>query len=237
MIPLRDTVVSRSPPLVVFALVGVNAAVFFCEVTLRPEVAAALIQHLSLVPARLFGGDVASGLAAAPTLVTSQFLHGGLLHVAANLWTLWIFGDNVEDRMGAWRFTTFYLLCGTTAGRVHSLAAPQSPVPTLGASGAIAGVMGAYFVLFPLARIVFLVPVLFYPLFLELPAFVYLGLWFVMQYAGGLSAMRADGAQEIAFWAHVGGFVTGVLLCGLFVRRRRRVYSDERAFEAAWKRR
>ena len=240
MIPIRDTIVSRSPPLVVFGLIGANAVVFYGELGLPPSTVAFWLEHLALVPSRLFGGAAEGGaLLGVLGLVTSQFLHGGLLHLFGNLWTLWIFGDNVEERMGAWRFVLFYLTCGVVAGLVHASFHPHSSVPTLGASGAIAGVMGAYLVLFPLARIIFLVPVLFYPLFLELPAYLYLGLWFLMQYFGGLAAASAPGgAQDIAFWAHIGGFLAGIALCVPFTRARRprrRAFTDEHGLEGAWR--
>lgn len=245
MIPIRDTVVSRTPPLVVFALIGLNAGVFYAEAALPPQTTAALIERFALVPARLFGHDAAAGPVAGPAwgalgLVTSQFLHAGLLHVLGNLWSLWIFGDNVEDRMGKRRFLAFYLTCGVVAGAVHATLAPTSTTPTLGASGAIAGVMGAYLIWFPFARIILLVPVIFYPLFVEVPAFVFLGLWFLLQYLGGLGAGGPAGAQEVAFWAHVGGFLAGIALCGPFLvlfrrRRPRSAFADEEGFESAWR--
>ena len=224
MFPLRDTIPSRRPPLVMWLLVLLNALVFAHELRLPERGIELFFERYGVVPARL-RLDWAALLAAPDAylgLVTSMFLHGGWLHVLGNLWVLWIFGDNVEDRMGHGRFLVFYLLCGVLAGAVHVYFNPQSAVPTIGASGAIAGVMGAYFVLFPRAKVITLIPILFYPLFVELPAFVFLGVWFAAQLLSGTASMVApDEAGGIAFLAHVGGFVAGLLLHVLFVQRRR----------------
>ena len=224
MFPLRDTIPSRRAPLVLWLIVLLNAAAFVYELTLRGGALERLIERYGVVPARL--ELTLSGLLAAPAsflpLVTSQFLHGGWFHVIGNLWTLLIFGDNVEDRMGHRRFLVFYLLCGVVAGAVHVYFHPDSTVPTVGASGAIAGVMGAYFLLYPRARVITLVPLLVYPLFVELPAFVFLGLWLCSQVLSGTAALTApEAAGGIAFLAHVGGFACGLLLHRLFVRRER----------------
>jgi membrane associated rhomboid family serine protease len=156
------------------------------------------------------------------------------------MWTLWIFGDNVEDRMGSLRFAIFYLACGFVAAMTHLMTQSESTVPTVGASGAIAGVLGAYLLLFPTARLVVMFPVLFLPFFFELPAVLYLGAWFLIQLFSGVLAV-AGPAQVggIAFWAHVGGFTAGLLLCPLFVRRRRprRMQPDEYGLEWSWQRR
>jgi len=223
MLPLRDTIPSRRAPLVVWLLVLVNALAFAFELSLPHGELEAFIARYGVVPVRM--GLDAHGLPTAPLaylpLLTSVFLHGGWLHVLGNLWVLWIFGDNVEDRMGHGRFLAFYLLCGILAGAVHVYFSPESPVPTIGASGAISGVMGAYLVLFPRAKVITLIPILFYPLFVELPAFVFLGLWFASQLLSGtLSLVAPEEAGGIAFLAHVGGFVAGVLLHWPFVRRR-----------------
>jgi membrane associated rhomboid family serine protease len=170
--------------------------------------------------------------------LTSMFLHGGWAHIIGNMWALWIFGDNVEDRMGPWRFALFYLLCGLVAGVVHWFTNPNSVVPTVGASGAIAGVLGAYFVLFPRARVVVLFPILFYPLFFELPAVTYLLVWALSQVFAGTVALAGPGhVGGVAWWAHVGGFTAGLVLHSLFVRPRRairRLQPDEYGIEGAW---
>ncbi len=196
-------------------LVLVNVLVFLWELTLPEKRLEQAFFQYGIVPRRLGEGGGYF------TFLTHQFLHAGWLHVIGNLWTLWIFGDNVEDRMGHGRFLGFYLLCGVLAGLAQSLASAGSGLPSIGASGAIAGVMGAYFVLFPRARVITFVPVFFYPLFFEIPAVVYLGLWFAMQlFSGTLSLASPSDVGGIAFLAHVGGFVAGLLLHRLFVRAR-----------------
>jgi len=158
-----------------------------------------------------------------------MFLHGGWMHFISNMWSLWLFGDNVEDCMGHLRFLIFYLLCGLAAGFIHFMFNPTAQVPTIGASGAIAGVMGAYFVMFPTARVITLVPIFFLPYFIEIPAVFYLGIWFMMQlFSGMFSLVLPTGAGGIAWWAHVGGFLFGILVLPFFRRRRGRpFYADE----------
>jgi membrane associated rhomboid family serine protease len=167
-----------------------------------------------------------------------MFLHGGWMHIIGNMWTLWIFGDNVEDRMGPLRFVLFYLLCGLAAGVTHWLTNPDSTIPTVGASGAIAGVLGAYFFLYPHARIIAMVPIFFWPFFFELPAITYLGFWILSQiFSGTLSLALPKDVGGVAWWAHVGGFIAGAALHRLFVKRRRsmrRLEPDEWGLEGAW---
>jgi membrane associated rhomboid family serine protease len=171
--------------------------------------------------------------------VTCMFLHGGWAHIIGNMWSLWIFGDNVEDRMGSIRFLFFYLLTGLAAGLTHYLTNADSVVPTVGASGAIAGVLGAYFVLFPRSQIIVLVPIFFFPFFFQLPAVTYLLFWFLSQILGGaIAGLSASQVGGIAFWAHAGGFVAGVLLHRLFIlpeqQRPRRFERDEYGLEGAF---
>ncbi len=244
MLPLTDDVPSRTPPLVTISLIAANVAVFLIEVSLRPDVLERLIEVLGVVPARSASPDWAvwGGFRAGDywPFLTSQFLHGDFVHLLANVWTLWIFGDNVEDRLGHGRYLAFYLLCGVISGVTHGQVHPESTVPAIGASGAISGVMGAYFLSFPRARIVLLVPVLFYPLFFDVPATLYLAFWFAMQlFSGAVSLAASAGAVGVAFWAHVGGFVAGLALLPLFLigRRRRLAFRDEAGVEAAWRRR
>jgi membrane associated rhomboid family serine protease len=167
-----------------------------------------------------------------------MFLHGGWMHVIGNMWTLWIFGANVEDRMGPMRFLFFYLLCGLAAGLVQWLTNPDSTIPTVGASGAIAGIMGAYLVLFPHSRVVVLLPILFFPFFFELPAVTYLGFWALTQvFSETLSLASPADVGGVAWWAHVGGFGVGILLQFLFVKcadAYRRLSRDEYGIENAW---
>jgi membrane associated rhomboid family serine protease len=210
MIPLRDIVPSRTTPIVTIALIVANVLVFLYELTLG-RAANDFTLYFGLVPAAFSW----------VTVFTSMFLHGGLFHVAGNMLYLWIFGDNVEDRMGHGRFLVFYLLCGTAAALAQTITAPDSVVPMVGASGAIAGVMGAYFVLYPKSRIVTLVPLFFFFQIIEVPAIFFLGIWFVMQFLSGVgSIVTATGARTggVAFWAHVAGFVAGV--SGVIVFRR-----------------
>jgi len=214
MIPLRDVIPSRTWPVVTVGIIVVNALVFLFEVSLPERELRALFKQLGLVPAHF----------AVPAVLTSMFLHGGWLHCIGNMWCLWIFGDNVEDRMGHARFLVFYLLCGALAAIGHVAIQPTSLVPTIGASGAIAGVMGAYIVLYPRSRILTLVPVFIFIQIFEIPAVYFLGFWFVIQLFSGVGALAtSSGAASggIAFWAHVAGFVAGVLGVFLFRRRER----------------
>lgn len=202
MIPLRDTIKSRRRPVVTWALIALNTLVFAFEISLDQDGLRALFFTHGIVPAEF----------SLPTLITSTFLHGGLLHLVSNMWMLWIFGDNVEDRLGRMRYLLFYMACGVAAGAIHSLTELGSAVPTIGASGAIAGVLGAYFLLYPRARVVTLVPLFFWPLFFEVPAYFFLGFWFLTQVLSGGLAVAGATASGIAWWAHVGGFVTGLVL-------------------------
>ncbi len=211
MIPLRDIVPSRTTPIVTISLIVANVLVFLYELTLGRAVNDFML-YFGLVPAAFSWVAV----------FTSMFLHGGLFHVAGNMLYLWIFGDNVEDRMGHGRFLLFYLLCGTAAALAQTITAPDSVIPMVGASGAIAGVMGAYFVLYPKSRIVTLVPLFFFFQIIEVPAIFFLGFWFVMQFLSGVgsiaTATSGGATGGIAFWAHVAGFVAG--LSGVIVFRR-----------------
>jgi membrane associated rhomboid family serine protease len=158
-----------------------------------------------------------------------MFLHGGWLHLIGNMWYLWIFGDNVEDRVGHIRFLAFYLLCGFGAGIAHTIINANTAVPSIGASGAIAGVLGAYLVSYPFARVLTLVPLFIFIQIIEIPAVIVLGLWFVIQFFNGTAALAsttAASAGGVAWWAHVGGFLLGVLLIGLFPRRGRQRYDS-----------
>jgi len=244
MIPLRDDAPRFGTPYVTRLLLVINIAVFLCEWLLSraygQRALDALINLFGLVPARLTilldGGYVPQALvshlgtyvvtpeAALLPFLTSMFLHGSWLHVIANMWALWIFGDNVEDHVGHATYLFMYLLCGLGGGIVHSAFNLQSTVPSVGASGAIAGIMGAYLVLFPSARVLILVP-FFFVFFVWLPAWVVLGYWFIAQFLGGaataIAATHGTGGG-VAFWAHVGGFLTGVLLIRLFPSRMRR---------------
>ena len=215
MIPLRDVIPSRTFPALVVTIIALNALAFFYELTLTDRQLALFVRAYGVVP-------IDFSLA---TVFTSMFLHGGWMHVLGNMLFLWIFGDNVEDRMGHGRFLVFYLLCGAIAAFAHVLSEPSSPIPTIGASGAVAGVMGAYFVLYPQSRILTLLPILIFWPIIEVPAVVFLGLWFLLQLFSGVGTMlmatQGAPAGGIAFWAHVAGFGAGVALVFVFRRPER----------------
>lgn len=213
MIPLRDVIPSRTWPGVTITLVVLNVLVYLRSMGLDDREFAAFVGAFGLVPATF----------AWATVFSSMFVHGGLMHVVGNMLYLWIFGDNVEDRMGHGRFLVFYLICGIAAAVAQTMVSPDSLVPMVGASGAVAGVMGAYFVLYPKSRVLTLFP---FPLTLvEIPAIYLLGLWFVMQFVNGLITLAppAEGqlAGGVAFWAHIAGFGAGVLLIFVFRRPER----------------
>jgi membrane associated rhomboid family serine protease len=235
VIPIRDDIRTRRAPVVTWTLITVNALVFFYELTLAPPQLEQLFYLYGLVPARISHPAWAAEVGFPPggvlAFLTSTFLHGGWLHIIANMWFLWIFGDNVEDEMGRFRFLLFYLICGVVSGVVHWLVNADSVVPTVGASGAIAGVLGAYFVLHPRAKVLAVFPILFIPLFFWVPAIFYLLLWFVMQLLeGSVSGLHADAVGGVAVWAHVGGFLCGVLLHRLFLARE----NEPRTVRSRW---
>jgi len=215
MIPLRDVIPSRTFPALVVTIIALNAFVFLFEQTLSERELAIFVREYGVVPLNFSLGAV----------FTSMFLHGGWMHFLGNMLFLWIFGDNVEDRMGHGRFIVFYLLCGTVAAIAHVMSEPGSPLPTIGASGAVAGVMGAYFVLYPRSRILALLPLFIFWQIIEVPAVLFLGLWFVLQLFSGVGTMlmatKGAPAGGIAFWAHVAGFLAGVILVYAFRRPER----------------
>lgn len=211
MIPLRDTVPNRRIPVLTWILILVNAAVFLWELSLGAGLEARITTY-GFIPARFFAVSSHAGLIERflPVL-TSMFFHGGWLHLIGNMLYLFIFGDNVEDTFGHVLYLLFYLGCGTVSALVQSFAAPGSSTPMVGASGAIAGILGAYFVLFPNARVVTLIPIFIFFQIIEIPAFFFLLFWFLLQFLSGaltISSAPVDGG--VAFWAHVGGFATGL---------------------------
>jgi membrane associated rhomboid family serine protease len=225
MIPLRDNAPIHSLPFATWGLIALNAVVFLYELTMPDPVLEQFFMQYALVPGRLAQGDNIL------TPLTCMFLHGGWLHIIGNMWSLYLFGDNVEDRLGSGRFVLFYLFSGIAANLTHFVTQSDSMVPTLGASGAIAGVMGAYVVLFPRARVLTLVPIFIFIYIVEVPAVVFLGLWFVMQLLSGLlSASDKVAFDGVAWWAHIGGFATGILTLPLFLpssKRRPEIMQDD----------
>jgi membrane associated rhomboid family serine protease len=210
VIPLRDVIPSRTVPFVTITIIVLNAAAWMLELSMPPRELNQFLFAWGVVPANVHPA----------TLVTSMFLHGGWLHIVGNMWYLWIFGDNVEDRCGHGRFVAFYLLCGIAAAFGQIVMNPHSMLPTIGASGAIAGVMGAYFVLYPHSRVLTLVLIFWFEV-IEVPAIVLLGFWFLMQLvnAGAVAVTAGTGGGGVAFAAHVAGFLVGV--GGVFVFRKR----------------
>ncbi len=228
MIPITDTVRARRPAVMTWTIIAINVLIFLNETLMGRRTLMRFTYHYGLVPAH-FWSD--------PTLwrwvpvFTSMFIHGGWAHIISNMLALYIFGDNVEDRMGPFRFLVFYLLSGFIAAMAHLWFYPDSTVPTVGASGAIAGVLGAYLVLYPTASVITMIPVFFFwPLFIDIPALIYLGFWFVSQLLNGVLALSVRTFQSggVAWWAHIGGFIAGIALVWLFIERpRRRFYPDE----------
>jgi membrane associated rhomboid family serine protease len=210
MFPVSDVIPSRTTPVATIALIVLNACAFLYELTLGDGALQALVQTYGVVPSELSW----------PTIVTSQFLHAGWLHFLGNMLYLWIFGDNVEDRLGHGGFVLFYLGCGAAAAIGQAGMNPASYVPMIGASGAIAGVMGAYFVLFPQSRVLTAVFIVIVMDLVEIPAIFFLGIWFLMQFFSGVGSLGADAADGgVAFWAHVIGFAVGAVT-GLMWRAR-----------------
>ena len=211
MIPLRDTVQAKNYPVVNNTIIGINAAIFLYQLAQGAELDK-FIYIYGLVPARYSIPQISAyftGFQQVFSFISFMFLHGGIWHLLGNMWSLYIFGDNVEDRLGHVRYLAFYLICGIASGLSHMILNMNSNVPTIGASGAIAGVMGAYFILHPRARILTLIPIFFIPYFLEIPAYFFLGVWFVLQFINA----AGSGAQMggVAWWAHIGGFVFGII--------------------------
>jgi membrane associated rhomboid family serine protease len=225
MFPIRDDQPRSTQPLVTWFLISLNAFIFLFEATLPARALREMVFQFGLVPAQvtgLFGADAFSPGAAFLPLFTSMFLHGSWLHLIGNMWILWIYGDNIEDYLGHFAYLVFYLACGVVAAGLHVLFNLGSTVPTVGASGAIAGVMGAYFVLYPRATVLtFIPPIFFFPM----PSWVMLGYWFVVQFLSGTATSIGDPRQMpggVAFWAHVGGFLAGIAMIRIFPQRRRR---------------
>ncbi|MGD2124450.1 MAG: rhomboid family intramembrane serine protease [Desulfobacteraceae bacterium] len=218
MIPLRDTTQVRNYPIVNTLLIGLNVLLFFVQIMQGPRQTQFILTY-GLVPARYSIPEIGAFFSFPQQVfafVSFMFLHGGFWHLLGNMWSLYIFGDNVEDRLGPLRYLLFYLLCGWASGLFHLFTNWHSQIPTIGASGAIAGVMGAYLILYPRSKILTLIPIFFIPYFIEVPAFFFLGIWFAIQF---LSAAGSTGQMGgIAWWAHVGGFISGIIFLKLLLK-------------------
>lgn len=217
MIPIRDTIPSKHYPVVNHTIIGINVVIYLFEMSQGADLNR-FIYIYGLVPARYSVPQIASYFSTGQqlfSLFSFMFLHGGFFHLLGNMWFLYIFGDNIEDRLGPFRYIAFYLLCGITSGLSHLVLNFHSNMPTIGASGAIAGVMGAYLILHPHAKILTLIPIIIIPWFIEIPAFFFLGLWFVLQFLNATGSH--GGAGGIAWWAHIGGFVFGIVFLKILV--------------------
>jgi len=233
VIPIRDTIPTRTRPVVNTALIVINVLAFLFELSMGSDLDA-FIRTFGLVPTHVSAALARHDYAAiAIWTLASMFLHGGWLHLGGNMLYLWIFGDNVEDALGHGLYVVFYFACGIAAAAAHVVFNAGSTLPTVGASGAIAGVLGAYLVMYPRARVVTLLPIFFYVTFIEVPAPIYLGLWFVMQVLSGTAQIThatrhaVEGAGGVAWFAHAGGFICGVLLAFLLPKRARPAIYDE----------
>ena len=223
MIPIRDAVRSKTRPFITWLLIAANVVVFIVEIRTPGRRLMAVFQQFGVVPSRLQELSLGAGsLRLLYPFFTGMFLHGGWIHLIGNMWSLWLFGDNVEDQFGHFRFLFFYLLGGIAAYLLHAILLIDSSTPAIGASGAIAAVMGAYVFMFPRARILTIVPIFFIPLFIQIPAFIFIGLWFLSQLLSGAAALasRVSGTG-IAWWAHIGGFLFGAVTLLLFRKRDR----------------
>ncbi len=229
MIPLKDTIQSNSYPVVNWLLILINIGVFLFEVFfLNANQSEAFIYQYGLIPDSIRLSEVSSlhdiRITIIRPFITNMFLHGGWGHIISNMWILYIFGDNVEDRMGKVRYFFFYIICGLLASITHFILYRNSAVPAIGASGAISGVMAAYMLMFPKSTIISLVPIFIIPLFLPIPAFIYIGIWFIGQLLSGTTMlMLSDSATGIAFWAHIGGFLSGLWIYRYFLSSKRKM--------------
>jgi membrane associated rhomboid family serine protease len=241
MIPIRDSIVIRTTPVIVYVLIAANAAMFLYQISLGERAGQVFLYEHALVPLRYDNPQWALYQGLPPDdylpFVTSFFMHGGWLHILFNMWTLYIFGSSVESRYGSIAFLVFYLICGVAANLAHVYFNQSSPIPVLGASGAVAGIICAYAVTFPKARLLLVIPIIIIPLFLELPALTFVALWFGLQVLQGAGEMlQPSMGGGIAWWAHIGGFLAGIVLLPLLwlggIGRKNAVYDAGRSFSA-----
>lgn len=221
MIPIRDEIPTRRIPVINYIFIALNVIVFIFQIILGTE-EQSLVYEFALIPVNFTTGI---SLGDITDVFTSMFMHGGLAHIGGNMLYLWIFGDNVEDSMGRGRYILFYLLGGVIASLAHILTNPSSQIPTVGASGAIAAVLGAYLVLYPRSRVLTIIPLGFFMRMRMVPAVLVLGLWFVLQLLPGVLSLGGPDVGGVAFWAHIGGFVTGAVLAKIFTKFRRPEYT------------
>lgn len=234
MFPLKDDNPTTITPVVTWALIAFNVIIFLYQVSLGPRSSQLFAYQYGAIPAVVMGEkSLPATLAVIPpflSIFTSMFLHGGWMHLIGNMWYLWIFGNNIEEAMGGFRYLIFYLTCGLLASMSHILSNMGSTLPSIGASGAIAGVLGAYIMLYPRARVLTFVMLLFFIRLLYIPAGFILGIWFVFQLASGSMAGNQS-TGGVAFWAHIGGFIAGVLLVGIFKKREIHFFNPARRSE------
>ncbi len=225
MIPIRDRNPSGTFPLVTVSIIFINVVVFIIQLSAGPRLDALLFQF-GVVPIKVIYSSEIPGSTFANTyfpFLSYMFLHGGFVHLIGNMWYLWIFGDNIEETLGRFRFILFYLLCGIGSAMVHIYLNSQSGIPCVGASGAIAGVLGAYMVTFPRARVLVIIPLFIIWEIIELPAVFVLGFWFLIQFFSGAAAIsKVQGGGGVAWWAHIGGFILGIILIKIFPKSRYR---------------
>lgn len=234
MIPISDANPTRRLPLINWILIAVNVAVFLYEISLPSPELDQLIATWGVIPAHLLAAlshPSQPTFSVLATLITSQFLHAGWAHILGNMLFLWVFGDNIEDVLGHFAYLVFYLLSGIAAGVAQAVVLGPSPIPSLGASGAIAGVLGAYIILYPWQRVSMLVPLFILFWTIDIPAIFVIGWWFIQQFLYGIATLTETAAGGVAFWAHIGGFVAGMIMILPFVGRAHRrprtsVYSN-----------
>ena len=222
MFPIRDMNKSNTFPIVNWIIIVINASIFLVQVRLPRETVEIIYSTFGVVPMRF----AELHLLAPISLFSSQFLHGGWLHIIRNLWILYIFGDNVEDRMGHIQYLVFYLMTGVIGGALQVITQPFSTIPIIGASGAISGVLGAYILLFPRARVLTFVPIFILPWLVEIPAVIFLGVWFLSQFVNVINEASSVISSGVAYWAHLGGFGAGFLLARRIRKIRNTSFKD-----------
>jgi len=238
LLPLKDDIPSNRFPFMTYAIIAVNVIVFMFEATMGKEQLQAFFELVAVIPAEytaFLRGEPVPLLKLLVAPFASMFLHGGWMHLIGNMWFLYLFGDNVEDSMGHFRFLVFYLLSGIAATVAHIAVHPLSPIPIVGASGAISGVVGAYLVMFPTARVLTLVPIFFFIAdVVVLPALVFIGLWFLFQFWSGLLSLAVPHMGGVAWWAHIGGFIAGLVLAPIMREKRRPFRYRVRVYHRHW---